>query len=176
MSARALTWCDGSSHYQRSISLDFRPKLQHSHAMQLNSYMPTLRRQHVQKQQYSAAKVRCSRCSDTTSNRRQKFVRERKDPAKMTNSRRALSRRGLGIRPASAKSGVWSHSASIDQTCAFNHQAFGRSSAHLARKPSTRKNSNRKSASARSGLEPMPCSRAPSARACTPRFERRSAR
>jgi len=137
--------------------------------MQLNSYMPTLRRQHVRIQHHSMAGSRCSRISglsgNKSANQRQKFVRERKDPAKMTNSRRALSRRGLGIRPAGAKSGVWSHSASIDQMCAFIHQAaaFERSNAHLARKPSTRKNSNRKSASTRSGLEPKPCSRAPRA-------------
>ena len=123
-----VTATDGSSHYQRSISLDFRPKLQYSHAMQLNSYMPTLRRQHVRIQHHSMAGSRCSRISglsgNKSANQRQKFVRERKDPAKMTNSRRALSRRGLGIRPARAKSGATSHSAGHRSwTCAFSRSS-----------------------------------------------------
>jgi len=38
------------------------------------------------------------------SKRRQKFVRERKDPAKMAHSRMALGKRGLGAKPANSNS------------------------------------------------------------------------
>ena len=79
----------------------------------------------------------------------------------MTHSRTAVSRRGLGIRPGGANWGARSHSACY-QTCAFSQQAaaFERSSAHLARKPSTRRDSRRKATISCSGFEPKRCSRA----------------
>ena len=49
------------------------------------------------------------------------FVRERKDPAKMAHSRMALSKRGLGAKPASSKSDAGARRAGCRYRCRSAH-------------------------------------------------------
>jgi len=90
------------------------------------------------------------------SKRRQKFVRERKDPAKMAHSRMALGKRGLGAKPANSNS--IEHQEQGTHSC-MRTQAdrqgagMGRCSSPLmTRKPQTI--ATRKLACTRMGLEP----------------------
>ena len=107
------------------------------------------------------------------------FVRERKDPAKMAHSRMALSKRGLGAKPASSKSDAGARRAGCRYRCRSAHQQqqrFERGSAHLATQPLRLKDSKRKGASARPGLEPEPYGRERRARARAPELLISSAR
>ena len=101
------------------------------------------------------------------------------DPAKMAHSRMALSKRGLGAKPASSKSDAGARHAGCRYRCRSAHQQqqrFERGSAHLATQPLRLKDSKRKGASARPGLEPEPYGRERRARARAPELLISSAR
>ena len=97
----------------------------------------------------------------------------------MAHSRMALSKRGLGAKPASSKSDAGARRAGCRYRCRSAHQQqqrFERGSAHLATQPLRLKDSKRKGASARPGLEPEPYGRERRARARAPELLISSAR